>query len=77
MCNDTTWKSILCIPPSLKDIAAATHMFMPARIPAAARPLSARPIMKDGADGAAADSAEPLVKTSNDAMNSVFIEKEE
>jgi hypothetical protein len=43
-------------------------MFMPASMPAAPKPLSARPTMNAGDVAAVADSTEPIRKTNSDAM---------
>lgn len=44
------------------------HMLMPELMPAAPKPLNARPRMNDTDDGAAAVRTEPTVKIENDVM---------
>jgi hypothetical protein len=50
------------------------YMFIPARIPAAPKPLSARPMMKAVDVGAVAERTDPIQKTNNDTSYKVFME---
>jgi hypothetical protein len=43
-------------------------MFIPANMPAAPKPLSARPTMNAGEVAADAGNTEPITKTNSDAM---------
>ena len=47
---------------------SSAHMFIPANMPAAPKPLIARPRINTVDFGAAADSTEPRTKTENEAM---------
>lgn len=52
----------------IKAYRLRAHMFVPANMPAAPKPLNTRPTMNTGDVGAAADSTEPIAKTNSDAM---------
>jgi hypothetical protein len=49
-------------------------MFIPASMPAAPRPLNARPTMKAVDVGAVAERTDPMQKTNNDTSYRVFME---
>jgi len=50
------------------------YIFIPARMPAAPKPLSARPMMKAVDVGAVAERTDPMQKTTNDTSYRVFME---